>query len=167
MIIIAMILYRNIFTRIHFFEISCFFPNRSGGRGDVWDIYLYALTSPARFSATPGVGSSRRWLGLTSKKAQAPGDYSPQAPGPDIDYRLNCERNKINNLLRSFSHLQNISIYLVAHCETSTTEGQYPYLPASFALLSLAPKEITSSLTPALPCTADGLARSSPHGSIL
>lgn len=77
-----MILYRNIFTRIHFFEIPCFPQTAAGGRGDVWDIYLYALTSPARFSATPGVGSSRGWLGRTSKKAQAPGDYSPPGPRP-------------------------------------------------------------------------------------
>ena len=68
-----MILYRNIFTRIHFFEIPCFFPNRSGGSGDVWDIYLYALTSPARFSATPGGGVLEGMVWVTIKKGPGPG----------------------------------------------------------------------------------------------
>ena len=163
-----MILYRNIFTRIHFFRNSLLFPKPQRGAGGMCGIYTYTLSRrPPVFPLPRGWGPRGDSWVEHQKWPRPRGIIAPQAPGPAIDCRLNCERNKINIWLRSFSHLQYISIYLVAHCETSTTEGQYPYLPASFALLSLAPKEITSSLTPALPCTADGLARSSPHGSIL
>ena len=40
---------------------------------DMWHIYLYALTTAACFSATPGVGSSRGAMGQRVMIAQAPG----------------------------------------------------------------------------------------------
>lgn len=80
-----MILYRNIFTRIHFSKFLAF-SQTAAEAGGMCGIYTYTLSrQPPVFPLPRGVGSSRGAMGQRVMIAQAPGDYSPQAPGPDID----------------------------------------------------------------------------------